>query len=177
MSSMALLVCSRTFLMIVSLSRRSGMFAQSMLPPSRSSWRKTRKEKHGKIYLSSAKKENGELEFIFGDDGKGIDFDKIRAKARKYKAFTLMDINNLDSQKLLKLIFHPGFTTADSAGISFGRGIGMNLVLSKLKTIGGKLRVSTKPGKGSEFIIRIPGAIKIAQKANPSAIGQSVEVL
>ncbi|MBN2533261.1 MAG: hypothetical protein JXB88_10235 [Spirochaetales bacterium] len=113
------------------------------------------KGKKGKIYIRSDRKGESTV-FKFIDDGKGIDLEKIREKAKSHKDFSLLDLDGFDSRKLLKLIFHPGFSTADSTSISFGRGIGMNLILSKLKSIGGKLKVQTAPDKGSEFTIIIP---------------------
>ncbi|MBN2444669.1 MAG: hypothetical protein JXJ04_25160 [Spirochaetales bacterium] len=116
---------------------------------------KKKKEKSGKIYLSSSRKGEN-IEFKFGDDGKGIDMERIREKAKSHKGIALSDVDNFDEKQLIRLIFHPGFSTADNPNISFGRGVGMNVVLSKVKSIGGKIKIKTSMDKGSEFTIIIP---------------------
>jgi two-component system chemotaxis sensor kinase CheA len=114
------------------------------------------KPEHGTIMLASMS--NGEtLDIIFRDDGRGVNFQRIRESARKNSSITeKMDVDTLTAEDLVSLIFHPGFTTREKATTAAGRGIGMDLIKSQVETRGGKLHVRTKPGHYMEFRIKLP---------------------
>jgi len=88
------------------------------------------------------------------DDGNGLDFKKIGEKAISRKLIKKEDINNRDI--LLKAIFAPGFSTAETEGVHAGRGIGLNLVRDRLKEVKGTIRLRSEDGKGTLFVINIP---------------------
>jgi two-component system chemotaxis sensor kinase CheA len=87
------------------------------------------------------------------DDGVGLNFDKIRSKAL---ANGLIAENETGQDKLLKALFQPGFSTAETEGIHAGRGIGLSLVQEEVHALRGSIKVRTKYGKGTAFIISIP---------------------
>jgi len=93
------------------------------------------------------------------DDGKGIDPRVIEAKAIEKK---LIDkSHDLDDAKLINLIFHPGFSTADKITDVSGRGVGMDVVRSKLEEIRGKVEVLSKVGEGTTIRINLPLSLSI----------------
>jgi len=89
------------------------------------------------------------------DNGRGLDFDRIRKFAKDFNLFRNPDDAN-DKNFLLQLLFLPGFSTLGTADLHGGRGMGLSLVRDRLKEIHGTIKVSTLPGKGTTFIISIP---------------------
>jgi chemosensory pili system protein ChpA (sensor histidine kinase/response regulator) len=97
----------------------------------------------------------------FSDDGQGLDLAKIRSKAEERG---LLDRGmNPSDDHLANLIFVPGFSTADSISQVSGRGVGMDVVQSELKQIGGSVTLTTERDKGTRFIIRLPLSMTVAQ--------------
>jgi two-component system chemotaxis sensor kinase CheA len=113
------------------------------------------KKKHetGTIHLS-IQIETGKIHIKLQDDGRGLDFDKIREKAEHLHLIRKEDGNN--KNLLLKAIFSPGFSTAETEGIHAGRGIGLNLVWDRVQEVHGSMKVHTERGKGLIFNIYIP---------------------
>jgi two-component system chemotaxis sensor kinase CheA len=88
------------------------------------------------------------------DDGRGVDPQFITAAARRLGLFK--SDAQLDMEQSLRLIFRPGFTTLASASDISGRGVGLDVVETAVEQVGGELRVSSKPGYGTTFEIRLP---------------------
>jgi len=88
------------------------------------------------------------------DDGRGVDPHFITAAARRLGLFK--SDTPLDMEQSLRLIFRPGFTTLASASDISGRGVGLDVVETAVEQVGGELRVSSKPGYGTTFEIRLP---------------------
>jgi len=88
------------------------------------------------------------------DDGKGLDYKKISERALAKKIIKPEDAKNPDM--LSKVIFLPGFSTADTETVHGGRGIGLNLVRDRLKEVKGSVKLKSEPGKGTLFFISIP---------------------
>jgi signal transduction histidine kinase len=91
----------------------------------------------------------------YRDDGRGLDKKKILSKAKSMSQFAA-SAEKLDDGALAKLIFLPGFSTAGETGLGSGRGVGMSLVATKVKSAGGRLAMNTKEGSHLEFAIRLP---------------------
>jgi two-component system chemotaxis sensor kinase CheA len=87
------------------------------------------------------------------DDGAGLNFESIRRKALERG---LIGEGENDRGKLLRAMFLPGFSTAESEGAHAGRGIGLNLVQDEVRGLHGSIKVRTEAGKGTAFIITIP---------------------
>jgi two-component system chemotaxis sensor kinase CheA len=88
------------------------------------------------------------------DDGRGVDPQFITEAARRLGLFK--SDAHLDMEQSLRLIFRPGFTTLASASDISGRGVGLDVVETAVEQVGGELRVSSKPGYGPTFEIRLP---------------------
>jgi two-component system chemotaxis sensor kinase CheA len=113
------------------------------------------KDDSGTIVVSSAI-HDGKLTISYRDDGQGLNLQKIKNKARTIETFKDMDLDTMPEQKLLSLIFHPRFSTAEETTLSAGRGIGLNLIKSKIEQNGGNLKVRSARGKFCEFVITLP---------------------
>jgi two-component system chemotaxis sensor kinase CheA len=111
------------------------------------------KNAEGAIALSITR-EKGSIHLKLSDDGRGLDFDKIREKALKLNLLQEKEVNN--KNQLLQVIFSPGFSTADSADVHAGRGIGLNLVRDRIRDLRGSIKLSSEPGRGTVFNIFIP---------------------
>ena len=96
----------------------------------------------------------------FSDDGKGIDAEKIREKALSQGL--IKEDRTLDSEELLQFIFHPGFSTAKAVTQISGRGVGLDVVQSEIKLLGGHVSVSSQLGQGTIFTIRVPTTVAVS---------------
>lgn len=96
----------------------------------------------------------------FSDDGKGIDPEIIRTKAVE-KGLISAD-QELVAEEILQFIFHPGFSTAQQVTQISGRGVGLDVVQSEIKLLGGQVSVSSELGKGSTFTIRVPTTVAVS---------------
>jgi len=93
------------------------------------------------------------------DDGRGLDKERILQKAVEKG---LIDANQeLTEQEIFKLIFHPGFSTAERVTDVSGRGVGMDVVKKNIESLRGKIELSSRPGKGTTFSIRLPLTLAI----------------
>jgi two-component system chemotaxis sensor kinase CheA len=88
------------------------------------------------------------------DDGRGFDYKKIAEKALSRNLIKQEDAKNTDV--LMKVIFMPGFSTADAETVHGGRGIGLDLVRDRIKEVKGAVKVRSEPGKGTIFLISLP---------------------
>jgi chemotaxis protein histidine kinase CheA len=107
----------------------------------------------GTIRLSITQ-ENSQIHIKLSDDGRGLDFQKIREKALKQKL--LRGENADDKNQLIQALFSPGFSTAESTGLHAGRGIGLSLVRNRIKQLHGTIKLSSEPGNGTVFHLYIP---------------------
>ena len=128
------------------------------MPEERAAAGKTEK---GKVTLS-AKNESGKIWITVQDNGKGLDRAKIIAKARKQE---LLDPRKLDKEYTDKEVFQfitlPGFSTKEAVTEYSGRGVGMDVVVSNLQSIGGSLEIESELGVGSRMIMKIPLTLAI----------------
>lgn len=115
----------------------------------------------GKVTLS-AKTESGKVWISVQDNGAGLDREKIIAKARKQG---ILDPFKLDSdytdKEVYQFITLPGFSTNEKVTEYSGRGVGMDVVVSNLQSVGGSLEIESTPGEGSNMIMKIPLTLAI----------------
>ena len=130
------------------------------------------KSETGKISVTASKQGN-DISIRIADDGHGIDFDKIRQKAVKLGHYQPEE--TMSEDECLRLIFSPGFSTAEKASLTAGRGIGLDIVQANLAKIGGKLKVDTEKGKGSTFTLLIP--LSLAMSSGISVTSGKVEFI
>ncbi len=119
------------------------------------------KTEKGKVTLS-AKTESGKVWIGVTDNGKGLDRDKIMAKAKKQG---ILDPTRPDSsytdKEVYQFITLPGFSTNEQVTEYSGRGVGMDVVVSNLQSIGGALEIESTPGQGSTMSLKIPLTLAI----------------
>jgi two-component system chemotaxis sensor kinase CheA len=97
------------------------------------------------------------------DDGAGIDADKIRRKAVEKGLYTQEEVDKLDDADAVRIIFLPGFSTAEKISDISGRGVGMDVVRSKIESLSGHVDVETHVNEGSVFKIKLPLTLAIIQ--------------
>ncbi|MGA9980292.1 MAG: chemotaxis protein CheA [Candidatus Sulfotelmatobacter sp.] len=95
------------------------------------------------------------------DDGRGIDAQKIRAKAVQLGMTTAEDAARLSEAEAVQFIFRPGFSTAEQVTEVSGRGVGMDVVQSVLQRLKATISVETRPGQGATFRLKLPLTLAI----------------
>lgn len=93
------------------------------------------------------------------DDGRGINPETMRESALR-KGVDI-DVDALTDEEAQRLIFHKGFSTANTVSQISGRGVGMDIVLSELQEMGGDIRIESEVGRGTSFYIRVPSSITV----------------
>jgi len=116
------------------------------------------KPETGTVILS-ARQAGGEVVISIKDDGRGIDRDRVRAKAESSGLIQPGAV--LSDQELLQLIFQPGFSTAAQVTNLSGRGVGMDVVKKTVEALRGSIDITSTPGTGSDIALRIPLTLAI----------------
>jgi len=114
---------------------------------------KAGKEPTGTISLSAEQK-GGNIIIELQDDGRGLDVEKIRSRAVERGLISPEDV--LEDKDIYELIFHAGFSTKDEVTDVSGRGVGMDVVRKSVEGLRGKLEVSSRPGRGTLFVLKLP---------------------
>ena len=110
-----------------------------------------------------ARDEGNNVVIMVTDDGAGIDAAKIRAKAVEKGMISQEEADKMDDADAVRLVFLPGFSTADHISDISGRGVGMDVVRSKIEALSGHVDVETKIDEGSVFKIKLPLTLAIIQ--------------
>ncbi len=112
--------------------------------------------------ISIAARQSGNtISIVISDDGSGIDEEKVAAKAVATGLITAGERVAMDREKLLQLVFEPGFSTADAVSNVSGRGVGLDVVRQNLDKVGGSITVSSTRGLGTLFTLQIPLTLSI----------------
>lgn len=98
----------------------------------------------------------GQILITLSDDGAGIDAERMRQAAVAKDVITPETAARLSDQEAIELIFAPGFSTAKQTTEVSGRGVGMDIVRSKIEALSGSVEVTTRPGEGTTFMLRLP---------------------
>lgn len=122
--------------------------------------KKTGKSAQGKI-LIKVSRQKGQIFIEVIDDGRGVDFNEVKRIALKRRIITEKDADALDEKRILDLLTMPGFSTAGKITDISGRGVGLDVVKSKMEILGGRLDFETKQGSGSRFILTLPLTLAI----------------
>jgi two-component system chemotaxis sensor kinase CheA len=112
------------------------------------------KDETGRLSLSVTV-EGDTIRMTLKDDGRGLNFDKIAAKA-EVLGLIKNEEDKTNKQFLSNIIFWPGFSTSDTENVHAGRGIGLNLIRDRIKEIHGTIKLRSALGKGTAFEIQIP---------------------
>ncbi|MCM1538338.1 MAG: chemotaxis protein CheA [bacterium] len=120
------------------------------------------KSETGSIFLN-AYQDGNNVVIEVGDDGNGIDTEAVKLKAIERGVITPEQAENMTEKDIIDLLFNAGFSTAKVVSDVSGRGVGLDVVKSKIESLSGEVEVKTKLGEGSTFIIRLPLTLAIIQ--------------
>lgn len=120
------------------------------------------KDPVGNIYLN-AYQDGNSVVIEVKDDGNGIDIEKVRDKALEKGTITAEQAEVMTDKDVIDLLFRPSFSTAKVVSDVSGRGVGLDVVKTKIEALGGDIDVETKLGEGSCFRIRLPLTLAIIQ--------------
>ncbi len=118
------------------------------------------KSETGTIHLK-AYHQAGKVNIAIIDDGGGIDAEKMKTKAVEKGVITTDQAEEMSDRDAVRLIFHPGFSTAEKVTDVSGRGVGMDVVRTNIENLGGTVDIETAPGKGTEIIVKLPLTLAI----------------
>ncbi len=116
------------------------------------------KDPQGTIELSFCR-EGGDVVIQLSDDGRGLDVDAIRRRAVERGLMHPEAV--LSEREISHFIFEPGFSTASTVTQVSGRGVGMDVVNSEVRQLGGSIQIVTHPGAGTRFIVRLPFTVSV----------------
>ncbi|NLG85984.1 MAG: chemotaxis protein CheA [Firmicutes bacterium] len=116
----------------------------------------------GRVQLSAGYEGNHVL-IMVADDGEGIDQQRVLARAQEKGLITSEQARRLTSDEIYRLLFLPGFSTSEIVSDVSGRGVGLDVVQNKIESLGGTVEVSSIPGQGTRFSIRLPLTLAIIQ--------------
>ena len=116
------------------------------------------KDPTARVTLRAAHR-GGHICLEISDDGRGLDKDKIVAKAREKGLIESAD--RLSENEIFNLIFEPGFSTAAQVTDTSGRGVGMDVVRNKIQQLRGRVEIQSTPGRGSTFVLKLPLTLAI----------------
>ena len=122
--------------------------------------RGAKKPEEGVVRIA-VRREGSEVVLEVGDDGRGLDRAAIRRRGEErglVRADAVLANSDLDM-----LIFEPGFSTVDEVSRLAGRGVGMDVVASEVRQLGGTLDIASQPGEGTTFTLRLPQTLAVTQ--------------
>jgi two-component system chemotaxis sensor kinase CheA len=108
-----------------------------------------------------ARQEGDHIVLIVADDGRGMNPERLRAKALEKGLITDEEANTMDERQSFNLVFLPGFSTKDVASDVSGRGVGMDVVKTNIHKLNGSIDIRSYPGKGTTFTISLPLTLAI----------------
>jgi two-component system, chemotaxis family, sensor kinase CheA len=116
----------------------------------------------GSIYLD-AYQDGNNVVIEVRDDGAGINTEKIKKKALERGTITEEQAERMTEKDIIDILFQPSFSTAEKITDVSGRGVGLDVVKTKIEALGGEIEAKTRLGEGSNFIIRLPLTLAIIQ--------------
>ena len=126
--------------------------------------------------LLRAYHESGRVNIVISDDGKGIDLNRVKAKALEKQLLSSDQLSQMGDNSVLQLIFLPGFSTAEKITSVSGRGVGMDVVKNNIEKIGGMIDIQSEVNKGTTIHLRIPLTLAIIKALSITAAGQSFTI-
>ncbi len=118
------------------------------------------KPPRGEIRVAVARARN-RVEVAVADDGRGIDVEAVRRKAVEMGFFREDESRRLPNAEILSCLFRPGFSTRATVTELSGRGVGLDVVKTKVDALGGAIEVASTPGAGTEFRLSLPLSVAI----------------
>ena len=123
--------------------------------------RRAGKPVRGRIRVS-AERERGSVRIVIEDDGRGVSAERMAEKARSAGVYDRAEPPATD-EELFRLMSMPGLSTASEVSAVSGRGVGMDVVVNRVRALGGAIDMRTKPGTGTTFRMRLPITLAVAQ--------------
>ncbi len=120
------------------------------------------KPRDGVIRLS-ARHEGNHIVVEVADDGRGMDPERLKAKAVEKGLLSAQDAAALSPKEAFNLVFAPGFSTAEKVSNVSGRGVGMDVVRTNIQQLNGLIEIDSEPGRGTKVELRIPLTLAIIQ--------------
>jgi two-component system, chemotaxis family, sensor kinase CheA len=119
------------------------------------------KPAEGEIVLGAVR-ERASVAISIADDGRGLDRRRILEKAKK-EGLVDAGVETLTDDQLLRVIARPGFSTTEAVTSVSGRGVGLDVAMSKIRALGGTIEVQSEPGRGTTFVLRLPVTLAIVR--------------
>jgi len=120
------------------------------------------KDEAGTIRLE-ARHSAGTLQITLGDDGRGVDAERLREKVVDRGLATAEMSRRMSEAELLEFLFLPGFSTKEAVTEISGRGVGLDVVQDMVKSVGGTVRIGSRPGKGARFTLQLPITMSVVR--------------
>jgi two-component system, chemotaxis family, sensor kinase CheA len=120
------------------------------------------KPARGRITIT-AERERSSVCITISDDGRGVQSARVAAKAAAAGLLPDHGASELTSEELFRLLSHPGLSTADRVSAVSGRGVGMDVVVSRIRALGGAIDMQSVAGEGTTFTMRLPITLALAQ--------------
>ena len=117
---------------------------------------KNGKPARGTIKISISQESGRKVDIVLCDDGAGIDREKLRESALKNSVVSSQNLDQMNDQEILNLIFRSGVTTSPMITDLSGRGLGMAIVAAKVEGLGGSITIESEAGQGTSFVISLP---------------------
>jgi two-component system chemotaxis sensor kinase CheA len=118
------------------------------------------KPRAGTVALAASHRGNSVV-ITVGDDGRGIDCERVRRKAVARGLISEPESRRLPDREVIQFIWHPGLSTAETVTDISGRGVGMDIVKSRIEGLNGSVDVRSEPGQGTTFTVRLPLTLAI----------------
>ncbi|NDV28706.1 response regulator [Desulfovibrio sp. JC010] len=113
----------------------------------------------GSIFFSITQTDRDVVKIVYGDDGRGIDLDRLKAVAVSRGVLSADEADKMDRRAALELIFLSGMSTSEIITDISGRGLGMAIVRDKVESLGGSIVIASPEGKGIRIVLNIPVAL------------------
>lgn len=123
---------------------------------------KAGKPAQGRLLLR-AKHEGNNVYIEVEDDGMGIDTDRVQQKGLEKGLITAAEAQQMSEEEICRLIFTPGFSTSTEVTDISGRGVGLDVVKTKIESLSGEVFIDTRKGRGTKFTIKLPLTLAIIQ--------------
>lgn len=124
--------------------------------------KKAKKSEEGTISITCVR-EARYIELKISDDGRGLNYDKIRSKAIILYPERTDEIKGMSDRELSQFLFQSGFSTKDKVTALSGRGVGLDVVWSNVEKIKGRIKIESEAGKGTSFILHFPLSLSTLQ--------------
>ena len=133
------------------------------------------KPPRGQLVLRALRERNS-VRIELEDDGRGVSAEKVIAKAKRAGLRVDAKPDEISSEELLRILSHPGFSTAEQVTEVSGRGVGLDAVVNRVRALGGAINLDSRPGQGTRFTIRLPITLAVAQALHVKVAGEDYAI-